>query len=334
MNQAAKWVVAALCSLLLLPACYSTGNETEEESPSQAEETEQQVADPYFDAINRAIVASEQTQTAKTMEEWQEVYTLWGQAIELLKGVPNSSDNYTVAISKVQEYESNQAYALRNVKLNYFNCDAIVPRQDQQSSRDIAGYIDYEVGLTNNRSEPQYIGLIGYLKTNDYFLDSSSSFPSMNWKVPVYQRSGPNTYRESDSFISHKTKVEVLNQYLSHQGFGSYSGVLEVRILDGSETSILINPQNFVPTAYWECPLPKALRYGPFVAEMTADAAPINRSGEWTEPGSERKVLCGTNRGNRGSSPYSIGCLMYRDYRYGYGGIEHFFNPEDLKIIY
>ncbi|MBE9179904.1 hypothetical protein IQ268_15135 [Oculatella sp. LEGE 06141] len=62
-------------------------------------------------AVNRAMSAAELTQTADSDEEWLTITTWWREAIDLMQNVPASSPNYSVAQSKVVEYERNLAYA-------------------------------------------------------------------------------------------------------------------------------------------------------------------------------------------------------------------------------
>ena len=81
-------------------------------SPSgQASKT---VSKPWYDAVNKALAASNAVQKAKTPEEWQQVATLWEEAIDLMKKVPQSDTNYAIAQQKAVEYEKNLTYAKGN----------------------------------------------------------------------------------------------------------------------------------------------------------------------------------------------------------------------------
>lgn len=77
-------------------------------SPAQPDEA-------FRQAINLAGQAASQTQTAQSVQEWQEVVTLWSQAIDALNQVSPSSQNYAVARQKIQEYQVNLNYARHQV---------------------------------------------------------------------------------------------------------------------------------------------------------------------------------------------------------------------------
>ncbi|MGF1498050.1 MAG: hypothetical protein ACFB8W_14685 [Elainellaceae cyanobacterium] len=69
-------------------------------------------ADAAFQqAMTAATQAASLTQTAQTPQQWQQVSSLWIQAIERLKQVPSSSSNYGTAQQKIQEYQQNLNYA-------------------------------------------------------------------------------------------------------------------------------------------------------------------------------------------------------------------------------
>ncbi|NJL23279.1 MAG: hypothetical protein HC895_24610, partial [Leptolyngbyaceae cyanobacterium SM1_3_5] len=70
---------------------------------------------PFRDAVNRATEAATQTQTAATAEEWQQVVTLWEEAIALMNQVPQNDDNYAIAQEKVSEYQGYLDYAQRKL---------------------------------------------------------------------------------------------------------------------------------------------------------------------------------------------------------------------------
>jgi len=85
---------------------------TPKASPSgQASKT---VSKPWYDAVSKALAASNAVQKAKTPEEWQKVVTLWEEAIDLMKKVPQSDTNYALAQQKAVEYEKNLTYAKGN----------------------------------------------------------------------------------------------------------------------------------------------------------------------------------------------------------------------------
>ncbi|MEH2410633.1 hypothetical protein [Nostoc sp.] len=70
--------------------------------------------DTFREAISKAINATNLTQSAKSPDEWKTVVNQWETAISLLKTVPSSSQNYTIAQQKIREYQKNLNYAEKN----------------------------------------------------------------------------------------------------------------------------------------------------------------------------------------------------------------------------
>lgn len=104
--------IGIAASLLILAGCGGGGEDVAE--PEALPEQVEAQADPFGDAVNKAMAAGEGAQTAKTADEWGAVATLWGEAIELMKAVPESSENYQVAQQKATEYGPNLEYAQQN----------------------------------------------------------------------------------------------------------------------------------------------------------------------------------------------------------------------------
>jgi hypothetical protein len=67
--------------------------------------------DIFGEAVNKAINAATITQSAKSKDDWNLVVSQWQEAIALMKKVPASRSNYTVAQKKAVEYQSNLDYA-------------------------------------------------------------------------------------------------------------------------------------------------------------------------------------------------------------------------------
>jgi ribosomal protein S27E len=65
----------------------------------------------FQQAINLAGNAAKLAQTASDRQSWQQVANQWIQTIELLKTVPTSSPNYSIARQKISEYQRNLNYA-------------------------------------------------------------------------------------------------------------------------------------------------------------------------------------------------------------------------------
>ena len=75
------------------------------------------VANPFHDAVNKAMSAAELTQTAKTKAQWSTVITDWQQSIGLMEAVPKNNPHYRVAQQKAVEYQSKKSYAQEAQKL-------------------------------------------------------------------------------------------------------------------------------------------------------------------------------------------------------------------------
>ncbi|MEM9218070.1 MAG: hypothetical protein AAGD25_27475 [Cyanobacteria bacterium P01_F01_bin.150] len=68
--------------------------------------------DPFRDAVNTALAATELNESAETTTDWREVAIQWTRAIELMKAVPKSHEKYDVAQQRASEaYPKNLAYA-------------------------------------------------------------------------------------------------------------------------------------------------------------------------------------------------------------------------------
>lgn len=68
--------------------------------------------DPFRDAVNTALAATDLNETAESTTDWREVALQWQRAIELMKAVPKSHEKYDVAQERALEtYPKNLAYA-------------------------------------------------------------------------------------------------------------------------------------------------------------------------------------------------------------------------------
>lgn len=64
-------------------------------------------ADPWRDAVNKAMSAAKLAQTANTKADWNKVASEWQQAVDLMKKVPQSNPNYQTAQQKAVDYQKN-----------------------------------------------------------------------------------------------------------------------------------------------------------------------------------------------------------------------------------
>jgi WD40 repeat protein len=74
-------------------------------------------SDNFRQAVNVAINAANLTQTATSLQEWQQVVNHWQKAIKLMQTISISSIHYPVAQQKMIEYQRNLNYARKNVLL-------------------------------------------------------------------------------------------------------------------------------------------------------------------------------------------------------------------------
>ena len=79
------------------------------QSPAQSPQL-----DVFQNAVNKAMSAATQTQSAKSKDEWNLVASEWQEAIALMKAVPPSHSQHTVAQQKAIEYQRNLDYAQKN----------------------------------------------------------------------------------------------------------------------------------------------------------------------------------------------------------------------------
>ncbi|MBD2664163.1 hypothetical protein B6N60_03792 [Richelia sinica FACHB-800] len=105
--------IASQSELVSTPEKLSTEN-APSSSPEIAPST-----DNFRLAVNEAMGAAKLTQSAKSPDEWQEVVNQWQKAIDMMKSVPASSQNYALAQTKITEYQKNLNYAQKNAVKKY-----------------------------------------------------------------------------------------------------------------------------------------------------------------------------------------------------------------------
>lgn len=183
------------------------------------------------------------------------------------------------------------------------------------------------------RSEPYYENITGYVasyKTEEYSIDP-------NWQVPIYQKD--KQFYEEIGKIAHKTKVLVLEQELKHSGYGNYEGYLLVKNID-TEDTFYISVYNFINVAYWEyTDLYEATYFGNYIAEFNqkSNYYPVDKNGEKVELADGIKVLVTGKTGTMrdvDNDTHPIEATVYKEWKYGYGGVTVYFTVEDLSIVY
>lgn len=193
----------------------------------------------------------------------------------------------------------------------------------------------------SGREEPEYENVRGYvvIPYNEYSLTQTDSFTETPWSVPVYGKEG-NSYVENGA-VEHKTEVVVKSQELEHEGYGGYSGHLLVERLDNSE-EFYINVSNFLTKPYWTCTdLDEAILAGYFIGEYhgVSGNAPVDKGNEIVELDDGMLVLAigptgMYGRGGPDRNTNSIEAVVFKEWKYGYGGVSVFFNKDDLSIVY
>lgn len=72
--------------------------------------------DPFSDGVSKAINAAKLAQTARSLDEWNKVAGEWEAAINFMKAVSPTNQNYQVAQQRIVTYPKNLAYAKENVE--------------------------------------------------------------------------------------------------------------------------------------------------------------------------------------------------------------------------
>ena len=191
----------------------------------------------------------------------------------------------------------------------------------------------------SGRSEPQYVGIIGYAVNWGESYYDNTEYLSGNWTVPVYEID-KQFYNEVGT-IAHKTEVLVLSQELEHEGWGRYSGYLTVEDT-ATKDQYIIAVYNFITKPYWTYEdLLEAVSVGHFIAEFNqvSDYYPVNQSNEKVEleDGTIVHVIGKTGTyGKNGpdNDTNQIEAIVFKEWKYGYGGVSVFFNIDDLTLVY
>ncbi|MDZ8055907.1 MAG: ankyrin repeat domain-containing protein [Aulosira sp. ZfuVER01] len=65
----------------------------------------------FQDALDVAAGATSISKSSVSKDDWNLVYSKWQEAINLMRTIPNNSDNYAIAQQKIAEYSKNLSYA-------------------------------------------------------------------------------------------------------------------------------------------------------------------------------------------------------------------------------
>lgn len=191
--------------------------------------------------------------------------------------------------------------------------------------------------------EPDYIGMIGYAAVSeDQKIEKSGNFEKIPWQIPVYQKD--KQFWEETGTIDHKTQVVVIDQILELSGSkysssAKYKGYLQVLRLDTGDCFYL-NVTNFVVSPYWEKTLSSAIEAGYCIAafKQSSDYYPVTKGNEKCELEDGTLVLLPMKSAVYANSPDKennpILGIIFKEWKYGYGGVNVFFNEKDLTVTY
>ncbi|MEH2040617.1 MAG: ankyrin repeat domain-containing protein [Nostoc sp.] len=65
----------------------------------------------FQDAVDAAVSATTISQSSVSKDDWNLVYSKWQEAINLMRTIPDNSENYVMAQKKIAEYSKNLSYA-------------------------------------------------------------------------------------------------------------------------------------------------------------------------------------------------------------------------------
>lgn len=184
--------------------------------------------------------------------------------------------------------------------------------------------------------EPQYVNVIGYVVvSDDARLEYNSDFATTPWLVDTYVQD--KQFWEKSGEVEHKTEVVVLEQHLTKKSGKIYEGYLKVRRTDNNE-EFFISVKNFETKKYWEYSVSKAFKTGYMIAEFkqVSDFYPVTSGKTKTPLDDGTLVLIPYN--SYASSPdktnNTITGVVFKEWSRGFGGVNVFFNEDDLTIIY
>ena len=190
------------------------------------------------------------------------------------------------------------------------------------------------------REEPNYVNVIGYAAVyseQEYNLKSTDDFQNLDyWKIPVFVKD-KQFWEETGEKLDHKTEVVVKEQYLEHEGWGFYSGYLLVENTESGDQYV-INVKNFITKPYWTYDdLAAAAKVGPMVAEykQVSDYYPVTNGNKKVEiPDGTIVLITGTTSATGIPESNNIDAIVWKEWSVSYGGVDVYFNPEDLTVKY
>lgn len=203
-------------------------------------------------------------------------------------------------------------------------------------------WLDGRGQITISRTEPSYISCLGYAAVFDnQYLEKNAEFASTPWQIPVYRKD--KQFWEKIGTIDHKTEVVVIGQELTMPkrtySTARCSGYLHVIRMD-TGTDCWLDVENYVTIPYWENSLSDAQEKGYCIAEFrqVSDYYPVTSGKDKTELDDGTLVLLPVKASIYASSPDKdnnpVVGIVFKEWSKGFGGVNVFFNADDLTLIY
>jgi len=166
--------------------------------------------DLFRQAINQAMNTSNNVQSAKLLEDWQNILAQWVNVIDLLKKIPNSDPNYVVAQKKITEYQKNLNYASQQIS----RLTILGNKNNNQKENPVQKTIATPEILNNNFSE-------GMAKIEEAIQLESYAIVEQDW-TQVVQR-----WEEGITLLKNVTANDP-NKKLANQNINKYSPKLNL----------------------------------------------------------------------------------------------------------
>ncbi|MDP4143104.1 MAG: hypothetical protein Q8936_01295 [Bacillota bacterium] len=254
-----------------------------------------------------------------------------GDDKKLLSEYCNKVDKI-LATSEVKETSSVQSPTSQQIDTSDDEKpDTTIPNGDPNKD----GY-DFSTNPWVNHTLKGHVGYIVVTQNNLSDLSEyEKKFPSEPWKVPVEKQIGDHTWEKINDSILDKTKVKVLDtkDVTAHDGglMGS-DGAMLVETLDSQKRQVWINPYNFVlKEDYNQIDLKTALLTHPVMTIYNGKGSKVSTAdGKWVDIPSNTKVIA-FNYDDKYLN--KVHAFVYKNWEYGYGGIECLFDLNSLDIV-
>lgn len=277
---------------------------------------------------NTTITKTEQPDLGLTWQETEKDVTSAGTAGDTRKSYSSAKKPFIVKAASGTKTETED-----------------IGKEPIPQTKDAGHYNESLKGRGNSdagRSEPSYVGVIGYLAvaySQAWEIEKTDRFQNKDlWNIVTYKPD--KQFWDQSVSLPCKTEVVVREQMLEHEGYGRYSGYLRVEKTDDG-TEYYIDVENFVTKPYWtyQDDLRTAALTGIFVAEYNqkSDYYPVTNRGEKLEIPDGTIVLVTGISGTRSEineDQTDIEAKVWKEWSRGYGGVDCCFNHDDLTIVF